>query len=334
MPAPVPIQIRYDDVGALGLAAAAVGGNEARERAVARDMAWFAAERDRQMQMQQAQASRELELLKMQQVSNLRAGSPTVSQGPTFDPAVADSIRRRNLAKQAGISDRAFAQLEAGRAYNDPTVSRQIFGSLNPPPPAPVSNAKQAYLHSIAAAYKDRLSPEVVAALTDLAYADDVDVNQFRGAVDAAIRRTPAPKPTPEITAIGREVLKGVDHEIDTLTKQLLEVDRRLLTDYPDVSMTEDLSSVLAPKPDAKASRWSQWRGTNMIPVDPAVKNLVLRRRQLQTQIDAAKKRREQMLQTPPQPDSGDPDVAANRQSSSGDPDFATVIQLLQAARQ
>lgn len=191
MPAPVPIQIRYDDAGMLGAAAAASGQGQAWNQQHAMDMQLIMQQIQAKQQASMMQQQQDAELNKLQtahdyQMQQIQASQPApenyYQMSNASDPSTAMKQMGLQAAKAAGVQGPELAMLEtaAGNQHVNAAYFENIKDEVIKRSQTTASKSKNvaeknAYLNSLG----NTVSPDEMPFLKSLADAEEINLPQF-----------------------------------------------------------------------------------------------------------------------------------------------------------
>ena len=242
MPAPVPIQIRYGPAGLLGQAAAAAGSYQGFSQQRDRDVNFLNNEMNRRQQsliaqQQLEQESRKLEMAHALELERLRGSSAT--HPSSFGSPMAESIA---AMKQSYLNNALSAGVEGPQKdiltqlLSDPNVDPSMFKNVADQSRLVADEtarqarsvqkagldrtAKAGYLKNI----QGRLPADASAALQFMASDDNVDMEKFRVAADAATTRANVAVRT----KMGKQV-QDIDDQINQLQEYQSAIEREMV---------------------------------------------------------------------------------------------------------
>lgn len=224
------IRVTYGPSGSLLQGALQVGQGAAFDKRFAQEQSLIQAARDDQyrreaLKAQVLEADRTAQLQQQLAAAKARvSGSATVRAPGTYDKNMAESIRRKQLADQAGIPTQDQNLLNVASEYGDRETVNQILQQAGGATPA--TQAKKAYLSSIAQA--TGLPASEQAALGVLAESGDVTLSQLRMAAQQASQR--AQKQSGQISPQYANVLRvrDLDTQAGALQRQMMKLEKEL----------------------------------------------------------------------------------------------------------
>jgi len=219
MPAPVPIEFRYDDAGVLAKGAEAVGSGQAYNQQRLLDAQFLNSELDRRQRAQQ-------DAYRLQTASalqNRQLGSPTQSRTSAAGPfarvihgQLPQPPQPPQLPPPFGLGQQDLAQLNMAKEFGGTSMSGPLLAGLVPGTfggaESPSSTAKRAFLQTMVAA--GAVPQELVPGLSQVADDPEVDLNKLRQAITSVQGQV---KSAQDLDARSR-TLRG---QIDSVTKEL-----------------------------------------------------------------------------------------------------------------
>lgn len=287
MPAPVPIQIRYDNAGVLGAAAAAAGSGQAWQQQHAMDM---------QVIMQQIQAKQNAALMQQQsdaQMSQLQQAhdfqmQQTQANQPApdnfykmsdTDPSTSMKQMGLQAAKAAGVQGPELAMLEqaaGNKAVNaayfenikDETIKRaQTTANKNKS-----VQEKQSYLDSLGGA----VPAEHMAYLKSLAGAEDISLPQFTTKIHEMQQGQAAQAREGDLMkkAVAVEHIRAIDDKINFAQSELAAAQRELNTKHKEAALGGGAAAVPWDKVETTGMMKTSEVLMGLLPGGQAINNL------------------------------------------------------------